>query len=155
MRVAIVGRVFGLGCAVALALALALGVGAASAEVAAWDQERVTALASELHESVKDLKVTVQRNPDQPIGGARRAQYEARDQLRVLQSLTRHLQGDLEDGADREATITTYKRVQTVRRDLEEIGRKANIQSNTLEAVMQVQDVLRRLAPYYEEPAGE
>ncbi|MDX1649259.1 MAG: hypothetical protein R3263_05330 [Myxococcota bacterium] len=147
MRATIVRGAFGL----AFSGLLALGAGAAFAETAVWDQERVAVLAAELHQDVKDLKVTVQRNPDQPIGGARRAQYEARDQLRVLQTLARHLANDLEDGADREATITTYKRIQTVRRDLEEIGRKANLQNNTMEAVMEVQDVLRRLAPYYEE----
>lgn len=150
MRASVVRRVVEPG----LAVILALCAGSVFAEAAAWNQERVTALAAELHEEVKDLKITVERNPDQPIGGARRAQYEARDQLRVLQSLARHLWKDLEDGADREATITTYMRIQTVRRDLEAIGRRANVQNNTLEAVMEVQDVLRRLAPYYEEPGA-
>lgn len=133
------------------AVLLVLGV-AAGAEVATWSQERVAALAGELYDDVKDLKLTVQKSPDQPIGGARRAQYEARDQLRVLQSLARHLKADLEDGAGRDETITTFGRIQTVRRDLEEVGRKANILDATLEKVMAVQDVLRRLAPYYEEP---
>lgn len=133
---------------------LVLGV-AAGAQAAGWSQERVTALAGELHEEVHDLKVTVQTNPDQPIGGARRAQYEARDQLRVLQSLTRHLKTDLEEGAGLEATISTYKRIQTVRRDLEEIGRRADIQNATLEKVAAVEDVLRRLRPYYEEAGAE
>lgn len=142
-----------LGVGFAVALLGATGVAPAQAQ-ADWSQERVTAIAAEFYEDVKDLRVVVHRNPDAPIGGARRAQYEARDQLRVLQSLARHLKGDLEDGADRAATISTYKRIQTVRRDLEEIGRKANIQNDTLEAVMAVQDTLRRLAPYYEAEAG-
>jgi len=133
---------------------LVLGVAAAT-QAATWSQERVTALAGELYEDVKELKVTVQLSPDQPIGGARRAQYEARDQLRVLQSLTRHLKSDLEGGAGHGETVTTFKRIQTVRRDLEELGRQANIQNNTLEKVMAVQDVLRRLEPYYEEPAED
>ena len=137
---------------------LGLGLGLVSGAVATtavaqaeWNQERVTALAKELRDDVKELKITVRKNPDAPIGGARRAQYEARDQLRVVQGLAGHLHNDLEDGAGRAETITTYKRIQTARRDLEELGRKAALRENTLEKVMAVQDVLRRLAPYYEE----
>jgi hypothetical protein len=142
------GRTFrGLGVAVAALAVAAL----AGAQPATWSQERVTALGAELYDDVKELKITVQKNPDMPIGGARRAQYEARDQLRVLQNLAQHLRNDLQNGAGREETISTFKRIQVARRDLEELGRKASIRENTMEKVMEVQDVLRRLGPYYEE----
>lgn len=138
--------------ALALALAAAVALSATPARAQAeWNQERVAGLAAELDDDVKELKVTVRRSPDQPIGGARRAQYEARDQLRVLQNLTQHLRNDLARGEDREATISTFRRIQQVRRDLEDIARKANLQAATVEKIVAAQDSLRQLAPYYVE----
>lgn len=148
MRVGIASRGIR-GLAVGLAV-LGMAVAAGAQPAAEWDQERVTALAAELYEDVKDLKIIAQKNPDQPIGGARRAQYEARDQLRVLQGQARHLRDDLQGGAGHEETVTSFKRIQQIRRDLEELARKAAVRDNTMAAVMQVQDVLRRMAPYYE-----
>lgn len=137
----------------ALCAALLLGwaSGPASAESESWDQQKVTAIAQELADAVKDLKDVVRQNPDQVSGSQRRAQYAAREDLRLLSNTTKHLALELEKGEGREATLPIYRRVQTLRRDAEEDGRKAMIQAPTMERISIAKEILARLAPYYAE----
>ncbi|MCG8591602.1 MAG: hypothetical protein MJE66_20080 [Proteobacteria bacterium] len=134
------------------ALAL-LPVSTAWAE-ANWNQERVTAIAVELAQSVKELRANARKNPDAPIGGPRRAQHAAREDLRLMENSSKHLVAQLEKGDGREETRAIYKRLQSLRRDAEENGRKARIPDDTLGKITATQDLLRRLAPYYEDVAS-
>lgn len=134
-----------------LALGLVLTASPALAEAARWDQQRVTRLASQLAAAVKDLRVEVEKNPDQPPGLARRAQYQAREDLRLLQYTTRQLASSLEKGEGREATAPIFQRVETLRRDAEENGRKGMIPEATLNKIAKAQDLLLQISPYYAE----
>jgi leucyl-tRNA synthetase len=144
-------RVKRIGLALGAAALLGLASPSATAESATWDQAKVTAIAKELADAVKDLKDVVRQNPDQVSGPQRRAQYAAREDLRLLSNTTRHLAMELERGEGREATLPVYRRVQTLRRDAEEDGRKAMIQTSTMEKIAVAEEILARLAPYYAE----
>jgi len=136
---------------VGLVAGLALAASPALAEAAKWDQQRVTRLATQLAAAVKDLRVEVERNPDQPPGLARRAQYQAREDLRLLQYTTRQLASSLAKGEDRDATAPIFQRVETLRRDAEENGRKGMIPEATLNKIAKAQDLLLQISPYYKE----
>ncbi len=123
-----------------------------SADPMAWDHEAVAAIARELAEAVKDLRVTVERNPNLPAGAGRRAQYEAREDLRLLQNMTKRLASQLEKGEGHEATRPIYRRVEAIRRDAEEAGRRARIQQNTMAKIEVARELLEKLAPYYDAP---
>ena len=144
-------RVKRIGLAMAAAAALGLASTSASAESATWDQEKVTAIAQELAIAVKDLRGIVRQNPDQIGAPQRRAQYAAREDLRLLQNTAQHLAQALEVGEGREETFPVYRRLQALRRDAEEDGRKAMIQTSTMEKIAVAEEILARLGPYYAE----
>jgi hypothetical protein len=124
----------------------------ALAEPREWDQKAVTALAVQLEKSLKDLSVTVRKAPSEPLGSPkRRAQYQAREDLKFLVSVSKRLAAQLQAGDDRDATLPTYRRLQTIRRDTAESARKANIAAPTLERVVSSRAILEQLEPYYEE----
>jgi len=145
------GRTRSMVACVGLVAGLALAAPPALAEAAKWDQQRVTALAKELAAAVKDLRVDVEKNPDQPPGPARRAQFQAREDLRLLQYTTRQLASSLAKGEGRDETAPIFQRIETLRRDAEENGRKAMIAEATLAKIAKAKDLLLQISPYYAE----
>lgn len=137
--------------AAALASLLVLAAPATLAETA-WDQKTVTDIAVKLAKSMKDLNLTVKKNPQAQVGSPqRRAQYNARESLRLLVNVSGRLASQLQAGEDKDATISTYKRMQLLRREAEDEGRKGQIPAPTLEKVVSMQAVMDQLAPYYED----
>jgi hypothetical protein len=136
----------------ALVVSVTFNAGNALAQSTAWDQKAVTDIAVKLAKSLKDLNVTVKKNPDQPVGSpARKAQYQAREDVKMLVTVSQRLAGQLQAGDDMDATLPTYKRLRSLRRDAEDAGKRGNIPAPTLEKVASVQALLDQMAPYYEE----
>ncbi len=142
----------------ALALvSITVSVLPAAAEPIVWNQRAVSAIAARLAKTVMDVHCEVKKDPSAPLGSpTRRAQYQAREDLKLLVTVARRLSSQLAAGEDRDATLPTYTRLQTIRRDAEEAGRRAHILApGDLERVASAQQMLEELAPYYEdEPAG-
>jgi len=112
----------------------------------------VTHIAVKLAQSMKDLHLTVKKSPDQPRGSpGRRAQYNARETLKLLVTVSQRLASQLKAGEDKDATLPTYDRMEMLRRDAEGAGRKARIPSPTLDKVVGTRALLDQLAPYYED----
>lgn len=140
-----------------LGVALALAAGAAQAQVpppAKWDQARVTDIALKLRDAAKDLYVEALKSPDKPVGSSRRAQYSAREDLRQISNMARRLASQLKAGKGRDETQGIYDRLQLKRRDAEEEGRKIDIGQSVLDKIGPLNDLLRQLAPYYEDAAA-
>ncbi len=138
-----------------LALAVAFTAAEAGAEPAKWDQKRVTAIAEKFAKAVADLRETVRKQPPTPNPRQTKLRYQALDDLRLLRQAANNLASDLKAGEGRAETYPGYKRIQLLRRDAEENGRKADIKEDTLARIAAAQDLLRQLAPYYEEEAAE
>ncbi len=144
-------RLSRLAAAAGLVSTLVLLANAAPAETA-WDQKAVTSIATKLSHSLKDLNVTVKKNPQAQVGSPqRRAQYNARESLRLLVNVSQRLAAQLQAGEDKDATLPTYKRMQLLRREAEDEGRKGQIPAPTLEKVVSMQALMDQLAPYYED----
>lgn len=125
---------------------------AAVAEPVAWNQQAVTAIAANLAKSVMDVHCEVKKDPSAGLGSpTRRAQYQAREDLKFLVSVSRRLASQLAAGEDKDATLPTFSRLQMIRRDAEEAGRKAHIPPPELEKVASARALLDQLAPYYED----
>ena len=92
--------------AVVLALTFSVSSGAATA----WDQAKVTDLAKQVANATVELREIVEKNPDKPAGAARKAQYSAREDLRLLVSATKRLAKRLAAGAGRDETEGLFKR---------------------------------------------
>lgn len=136
----------------ALVLAAALVVPPARAELAKWDQARVTGIANDLAKAVKHLRSVTRKEPPATLGQAGRvAFYQFQDELGSIESSSRRLTKALQDGKGREQTYPTYQRMMASVRNAAEEARRANVSENVLNAIAPCSDALRRLRPYYEE----
>ena len=143
--------------AVGLALLLPLFGSSAHAQAAApWDQKQVTAIAVQLERALRDLRVTVRRNPQVSATTLqRRTQFEARESLRFLVTTSQRLASQLQAGEGLDATLPTFRRLMMFRRDAERAGRRANIQAPTLERIVAAQTLIDQLMPFYGQAVTE
>jgi glutamine synthetase type III len=137
--------------ALVLSLAFCLGSSVAVAELQEWDQESVTKIADKLVVALKDLRVSVKDADSLADTGARASKYRVRQDLRLLASAAKSLASGLRAGEGREATLPAYRRMQTLRRDVAENGKRGIILADTLAKVEAVRGLLEELAPYYGE----
>jgi hypothetical protein len=134
------------------ALALALAPLRASAELANWDQQRVTAIAVELSQAVSVAEEEVDKQKGSRVDVAKeRAFYEFREDMRLAKNTARHLARELQAGKGREETYPTFRRLQTLRNDAAENARRAVMPDQTVEKITSAGALLMRLRPYYEE----
>ncbi len=141
----------------ALAAWIGLAPSLAAAELAKWDQPRVTGIATELADAVAKATVEVEKQKGGRVDvGKERAYYEFREDMRLAKNTSRHLAKELQGGKGREETYPTYRRLKLLRNDAAENARRADMQDTTVAAITAAGALLNRLRPYYEEepPAG-
>jgi len=135
-------------------LVLALGVwlpGAAFAELAKWDQERVTALGGELVQTTEALYSTFVKEPPATIGsGQSRDYYRLRQLVRRIRTEARNLSSSLSNGEGYDETLPIYENLMVIVRDAREVAKRTFTSNFVLEKATAAGDVLRRLAPYYD-----
>ncbi len=122
-----------------------------SALVAAtWDQERVTAIALDLADDLERLEVRPPAAAPADDDEARRAGYQAREDIRLLVNTSGHLARSLAAGEGREATEPIYRRLESLRDSAEDHARRAGLGAATLEAVDEAEGELLELRAFYE-----
>ncbi len=132
--------------------ALVLAASLASAELTAWDQEKVTAIAAELVEATNDLRGALRRQPPPTLGQpGRSAFHRLRDELSAIESTARRLHRALAEGATRDETFPTYRRMIRFVRNAAVESRRISLGEPAAGRVKASADVLRRLRPYYDE----
>ena len=138
--------VFGL-----LLMATILGVSDVRADLAKWDQAKVTAGAEALAQATVVLRDGLRAKPPGTLGQpGRRAFFSLREEVQVLVSTSRRLQRALANGAGMEETYPTFRRlVRAGRRGVREI-RRIDLGKETRTNVEAVADGIRKLRPYYE-----
>lgn len=125
---------------------------AAGAELAKWDQERVTGYAKELSEACQELSVAVRQEEGATVNPSQQqTMYRVQETTKALCTTARQLEAHLEQGEGRDETTSIYMKLPTLRRDAEEEGRRAMITEPTMDKVFAVGGPLMRLRPYYEE----
>jgi hypothetical protein len=135
-----------------LALGLVLAPALAAAELAKWDQPRVTAIATELSESVGKAVVEVEKAKGSRVEvGKERAYYEFREDMRLARNTAKHLAKELQAGKGREETYPTFRRLKTLRNDAAENARRADMPDDAIASITAAGELLNRLRPYYEE----
>jgi hypothetical protein len=122
------------------------------AELAKWDQKRVTAIATELSDAVAKAALEVEKGKGSRVDvGKERAFYEFAEDMRLAKNSSRHLAKQLQDGKGREETYPTYRRLKTIRNDAAESARRAVTPDSTIAAITTAGELMNRLRPYYEE----
>lgn len=141
-----------------LAVALSIAVlGAASARAedqpermpVKWDQARVTQYAKELNAAVTDALKQVRKSPTQTAVSQRQVWYDMKESLRLLENSTGRLQTALQKGEGAEETRATFDRIELLRKDAEETGRKSMIPDPVLAALVKAGAIHNQMRPYY------
>jgi hypothetical protein len=142
-----------LGILLILVLGLAASLGAAESEPIAWDQSRVSELASQLQEAVKGLRDSA-RKQGRPTGGSGqvRAYNRLLDRLRLIEAESRHLAASLGGGAGRDETEPVFERLDLLRRDAAEEARRLFMTKPLMDRIETARGVLEELRPYYQGP---
>jgi len=135
--------------AVGATLALLLLPTAALAELAKWDQARVTQIAEEFAGAMKELRKELQAAPAVTDPARQRALYVALDDVRIMTNTSTLLANKLKAGEGREETFAAWRRLDLLRRDFEENARKAVIEDAIMEKILTAGELLIRLTPYY------
>jgi hypothetical protein len=131
------------------ALALLLLPTVAPAELAKWDQERITQIAEEFAGAMKELRREIRAAPPSMDPTRQRARYEALEDIRIMTNSSTHLANKLKAGEGREETSAVWRRLDLLRRDFEENARKSEIEDAILEKIVKAGELLIRLTPYY------
>jgi len=142
------------GIAAAVVAAFAVTAGAASAELAKWDQPRVTKYAEELAVATRDLKQALEDVGIQNFA-QQNAMYQVKDTVKMLDTAASGLAEALKSGKGLDETMPRYKRIKTLQRDAQEEGRSADIPESVFERVFAAGSALIKLAPYYEDLPAE
>jgi hypothetical protein len=114
-----------------------------------WDQARVTQLAKDLNKAVEEAVQAVRKSPTQQQISQRQSWYDMRESLRLLDNTTGHLQSELQKGAGQEETLSIFNRIESLRHDAEETGRKSMIESTVMEALVKAGSIHNQMRPYY------
>lgn len=136
------------GIVVAAAAAFLTASGASAAELATWDQKRVTDYAGELASASTSLKLALE-DTGTPNFAQANARYKIQDTVQNLETAAQSLHAALKDGKGREETLPRFKRVETLRRDAEVEARSADIPEQVFAKVFDVGSALLKLRPYY------
>lgn len=133
------------------ALPLLLAPAPAVAELTPWDQEKVSAHATELSEAIKAVRRAAMREPTLRDGSntSGRSAQQFLDTLRQLETSTRQLATRLGKGENLEQTLGIARRVGTLLRDAQETGRRLMLTKPTFDAIDTAIAAVHAISPYY------
>ncbi len=115
---------------------------------AKWDQERVAGYAQELADACSELNVALSAVPLTDPSG-QRAFHQARDDVRMMDHSAKGLASALAAGEGRDEVLPRFKRIESLRRNAEENGRKALIPDPVFQKITPVGTAVIKLAPYF------
>ena len=147
------GRKVALAVAVFTIFATGLATTARAAEPTGepvkWEQARVTKYADELNGAVGEAKQAMRENPLQTSPAQRQTWYDMQEDLRLIENSASHLQSQLQSGMGAEETRATFDRLETLRHEAEEDGRKSMIPAPVMDALVKAGAVHNLKQPYY------
>jgi hypothetical protein len=140
----------------ALALLVAGGLAvSARAELAAWDQTQVAALAKQLEAEAKALYDTFYKQPTPALGSGQAQDYRRLKQdVRRVRSEASELSGALAKGEGRDDTLPIYEHLMLKVRDAREAAARVFTTKDVQERASAVRQTLNEISPYYDPDAA-
>jgi hypothetical protein len=114
-------------------------------EPVGWNQERVTVLAAQLHDTFAGLRDEARKAQ----GGHSWNQYLVLDTLSLLDREAGRLHRELAAGKGRDETSPIMARIASLRHDCALAMRKTHIAKPVLEKLADARSILHEMAPYY------
>lgn len=126
----------------------------AGADLAKWDQAKVTTLAKQLADASQALNDTFYKQPPPGAGSMQsRAYQQLRQKIRVIRMEAGAFSSSLAKGEGYEETLPSYESlmemVRAARRDAQQVFSTADVQ----EKATAVRLVLNQISPYYDPDA--
>lgn len=131
-----------------VAFAPAVVAGPAGAELAKWDQARVTEIAQELAKACDAWWTALRDQPDDEMD-----EFGLAEKAQGLREQSRSLASHLAKGKGHDETRNLYRSLKEMADDTEVQAQRAMLDEPTLDAWAKVADPLRRIAPYYDPKA--
>ena len=137
----------------AMTLALAAATAApARAELATWDQAKVSALAEQLEKETKSLEDAFRKQP-QATGAQRRSYYRLKQDVRKVRSAAEQLAGAVEKGATQEETLPIYEDLMQDVRRVRDFAPQLFTTRDVMDRASAARQVLNQITPYYDPDA--
>lgn len=117
----------------------------------AWDPERMTQLTAELSKAVSAVRDSFRNDPlmNTPDSSKRRSALQMNDLLRNLDRQCRSLAAQVKSGKGRADTSGTARRIGTLLRDANELGRGLVTSEWTDQRIRPAMELVNQIAPYY------
>jgi hypothetical protein len=132
-------------------LSAPLAFSEAAAELAAWDQAKVSALAKELVAASDALYDTFYKQPPPTLGSGQASSYQRlKQKVRRIRTEARQLSEDVQKNAGREETLPSFQDLMQTVRDAREEARKVFQTADVAEKAAAARAVLNQLGPYYD-----
>jgi len=133
----------------ALGLAASARAEDPAGEPVKWDQARVTQYSVELNQAIEEAVHQLRKSPLQTQPGQRQAWYDMREDLRLLENTSDHLQKQLQAGAGADETRATFDRIESLRHQAEEHGRKLATEEPVMAGLVNAGAIHNQMRPYY------
>jgi hypothetical protein len=133
---------------IAFALGLVFSAAAARAELAPWDQAKVTALAQQLVPATQDLYDTFYKQPPPAVG--QKEFYRLKQVTRVMKTEARELANGLEKGEGHDPTEPSYQSLMEMVDKARELGARIFATEDLKRKATGVRELLNQLGPYYD-----
>jgi hypothetical protein len=141
-------------CLALAVVALVLSASGASAEIAAWDQAKATALGKQLSDACQALYDTFYKQPPATAGsGHARAYQRLKQGVRRIRTEARELSSALEKGEGQPETLPIYENLMQAVRSAREDAREVFTTSDVADKAAAARQVLNQLSPYYDPDA--
>ena len=126
----------------------------ARAELTAWDQAKVTAIANQLSEAAISLYSTFYKQGPPQLGSGQADDYrQLKQEVRRIQSEAKELAGALGKGDGREDTVHIYENLMEIVRDARDHARRVFSTKDVQDQATRVRQLLNQIAPYYDPDA--
>lgn len=126
----------------------------APAELAKWDQAKVTELGKQLETATGELFQSFRRQPEPTRGSPQRQRFfQLRQEVRQLRRDSRSLSRSLQRGEDQEATAPIYRSMMQTVRAARDNARSVFSGADVQERAGVAMDILNQLTPFYDASA--
>ena len=143
------GRGLALGFAVLGVFCAEAAMAQPTGEPVKWDQARMTEYAVQLNAAVGEAVQAMRKSPTQTSAGQRNTWYDLKEDLRLIENTSSHLQSELQAGSGADETRATFDRIGNLRHDAEEHGRRSMIPAPVLDALTKAGGIHNLMMPYY------
>jgi hypothetical protein len=127
----------------------------AAADLASWDQARVTGIAKQLASACDAFEQAARRQPGAALGsGDAQAVFGMQDETRALREQSLALADHLAAGKGHDPTRDEYRSLKEIADDVEEEAQRSALDEPTMDAWAKVADLMRQIAPYYDPKAN-